>query len=147
MDAMSNNTVKRNRHISKRKLIENVFFGLLGLTFTVLVIGDPDAYIEIIKSNIIYTLIGVITGIGIFYFVELTAVGKAIETAFRESRLLTAAVLFGLLLVAVGIVELIENGNSELGVAWMIGFSVIVPAISVISYLWGRRSTADFDLS
>ncbi|QSX00234.1 hypothetical protein [Haloterrigena alkaliphila] len=144
---MSTGSPERGRSISKRKLVENVFLGVLGVSFTVFAVGDTTEYLPFILNNVAAVLVGVITGILVFYLVEMTTAGNTVETSFRESQLLTAVVLFGLLLVAVGIIELAGGSNSESGVAWVIGFSVIVPIASVISYLRGRGSTADLDLS
>lgn len=144
---MSNNAAENRRYISKRKLIENVFFGLLGILFTVLVAGGVAEYPSFIADNIVAVSVGGITGMLAFYLIEVTTVGRTLETAFRESRPLTAVVLLGLLLAVVGGVRLIENSNSEIGVAWLIGFSVIVPTVSVLSYLRGRGSAADLDFS
>lgn len=132
---------------TKRKLLENIVFGAMGVAFTVMAAGGVSDYAITVTDQFPASVLGATVGAITFSVIEMTAVGKRTEATLRGSRLLTGAVILVSLVLLTAAAPALGGYDSAVGIAVLTGFSLIVPAISALRYLWGRESTTGFDLS
>lgn len=144
---MSPRECEASSRFTKRKLLENVVFGAMGVAFSLMAAGGVSDYASTVTDQFPTSVLGAMAGAVTFHVLEMTAIGTQIEAKLRGSRLFTGAVMLVSLALLTAAIPALSGYDSAIGIAVLSGFSLFVPAISALFYLSGRGGTADFERS
>ncbi|SEQ40959.1 hypothetical protein SAMN04489841_1667 [Natrinema salaciae] len=118
-----------------KKLLENLLFGASGIVFTFLIVGDIMEYVALISDRYPMVLTGSLFAVFSFYFFEITKWGSKIDKRFRKSMIFTAVTLVILFISVAYIVISTEVVTRSSVVVFLIGYSLMLPIISLVAYL------------
>ncbi|WP_143423205.1 hypothetical protein [Halegenticoccus soli] len=123
--------------MTRRVLIENIGFGALGLLYARLVLSGTSASLAAVRDELSSVLLGALFAALLFSVLELSEFGTNVQNILRNSALVTASVIVGLLVVVVVplVTHLADGIHVEAAVAWLIGFSSAMPVVSTLFYL------------
>lgn len=119
----------------RKKLFENILFATSGILFTFLIVGDITEYFALIFARLPMAFAGSLFTIISFYFFESTNKGSKINKLLRKSKIFTVVIMMVLLLLFSYIMIRTSIVSRSSLVVFLIGYSIMLPIISLIAYL------------
>lgn len=119
-----------------KKLAKHTALGTLGVLQSFLQAEEVAGFMNLISTHLTVVFAGGLLSVTSFYFVEFTETGRRLDERLQQTNpvILTASMIVALFIFI--FILLKANIDSAYGVSGLFGWSVLIPVLSLIAYVW-----------